>query len=40
MQNLDVKDTIQKIKKDKSKVKKEPEEESITSGKWNENTSM
>ena len=40
MRNLDVKDTIQKIKKNKSKIKKELEEELITSGKRNENTNM
>ena len=40
MRNLDIKDTIQKIKKNKSEIKKELEEESITSGKRNENTNM
>ena len=40
MRNLDIKDTIQKIKKNKSEFKKELEEESITSGKRNENTNM
>ena len=39
MQNLDVKDTIQKIKKIKSKIKKELEE-SISNVKINENTDM
>ena len=39
MQNLDVKDTIQKIKKVKLELKKEPEE-LITNGKRNENTDM
>ena len=36
MRDLDVKDTIQKIKKTKSEIKKELEEELITSGKRNE----
>ena len=39
MQNLDVKDTILKIKKTKSEIKKELEE-SISNGKINENTDM
>ena len=39
MQNLDVKDTIQKIKKNKLEIKKELEE-SITNGKRNESTDM
>ena len=39
MQNLDVKDTIQKIKKTKPEIKKELEG-SITSRKKNENTDM
>ena len=39
MQNLDVKDTIQKIKKTKLEIKKELEE-SITDRKRNENTDM
>ena len=39
MQNLDVKDTIQKIIKTKLEIKKELEE-SITNGKRNENTDM
>ena len=39
MQNLDVKDTIQKIRKTKSEIKKQLEE-SIVNGKRNENTDM
>ena len=39
MLNLDVKDTIQKIKKNKSEIKKQLEE-SISNGKRNENTDM
>ena len=39
MQNLDVKDTMQKIKKTKSKIKKKLEE-SISNGKRNENADM
>ena len=39
MQNLDVKDTIQNMKKTKLEIKKELEE-SITNGKRNENTDM
>ena len=39
MQNLDVKDTIQKIKKTKSEIKKELEE-SIANCNRNENTDM
>ena len=39
MQNLDVKDTIQKIKKTKSETKKELEE-LIANGKRNENANM
>ena len=39
MQNLDVKETIQKIKKTKSGIKKELEE-SIANGKKNENGDM
>ena len=39
MQNLDVKDAIQKIKKTKSEIKKELEE-SISNGKSNEHTGM
>ena len=39
MQNLEVKDTIQKIKKFKSGIKKELEE-SIANGKRNENANM
>ena len=39
MQNLDVKDTIQKIKRTKPEIKKEIKE-SITNQKKNENTDM
>ena len=39
MQNLDVKDTIQKIKRTKPEIKKEIKE-SITNQKKNENTEM
>ena len=39
MQNLEVKDTIQKIKRTKSEIKKELEE-SIANGKRNENTNI
>ena len=39
MQNLDVKDTIKKIKKTKAEIKKELEE-SIANGKRNENTDI
>ena len=39
MQNLDVKDTIQKIKNTKPEIKKELKG-SITNEKWNENTDM
>ena len=39
MQNLEIKDTIQKIKKTKSEVKRELEE-SITNGGRNENANM
>ena len=39
MLNLDVKETTQKIKKRKPKIKKESEE-SITTGKSNKNTDM
>ena len=39
MQNLDVKDTIQKIKRTKPQIKKEIEE-SITNQKKSENTDM
>ena len=39
MQNLDAKDTIQKIKKTKSEIKKELEE-SIANGNRNKNTDM
>ena len=39
MQNLDVKDTFQKIKKIKSEIKKELEK-STTNGKRNKNTNM
>ena len=39
MQNLDVKDSIQKIKKTKFEIKKELEE-SISNGKKNENTDI
>ena len=39
MQKLDVKETIQKMKKTKLEIKKELEE-SITNGKRNENTDM
>ena len=39
MQNLDVKDTIQKIKNTKPEIKKELKG-SITNEKWNENTHM
>ena len=39
MQNLDVKDTIQKIKRNKPQIKKEIEE-SITNQKKSENTDM
>ena len=39
MQNLDVKDAIQKIKKNKFEIKKELEE-SISNGKKNENTDI
>ena len=39
MQNLDVKETIQKIKKTKPEIKKELEQ-SLTNGERNENTDM
>ena len=39
MQNLEVKDTIQKIKRTKSEIKKELEE-SIANGKRNENADI
>ena len=39
MQNIEVKDTIRKIKKTKSEIKKELEE-SIAKGKRNENDDM
>ena len=39
MQNLDVKETIRKIKKNKPEIKKELEE-SITNGKRNKNTDI
>ena len=39
MQDLDVRDTIQKIKKTKSEIKKELKE-SISNGKKDENTGM
>ena len=39
MQNLEVKDTMHKIKKIKAEVKKELEE-SISKSRWNENADM